>query len=74
MRQNPRDWHIDDLETIAAAYGIAVRKSGGSHVVFEHAASPMALSVPAKRKIKPIYVRRFTELLDTVIEQDKAKQ
>lgn len=36
MRLNPRDWRIEQLEVIARRYGINVRKSGGSHVVFEH--------------------------------------
>jgi hypothetical protein len=34
MRTNPRDWRIASLEAVAAAAGVNVRKSGGSHVVF----------------------------------------
>jgi predicted RNA binding protein YcfA (HicA-like mRNA interferase family) len=66
LRENPRDWRIQDLETLAAAHGIAVRKSGGSHVVFHHPAVPFALTVPARRKIKPVYVKKFIELLDAL--------
>lgn len=54
MRHNPRDWRIDQLETIARHYGINVRKSGGSHVVFDHAKWIELLCVPAHRPIKPI--------------------
>ena len=37
MRANPRaDWQIADLEAVARAVGMTVRKSGGSHVVFAH--------------------------------------
>ncbi|MGC8478162.1 MAG: hypothetical protein ACP5NP_17565, partial [Acetobacteraceae bacterium] len=36
MRANPRDWRIASLETVALAFGVRVRKPGGSHVVFEH--------------------------------------
>ena len=36
MRHNPRNWRIEELETIAKHYGINVRKSGGSHVIFDH--------------------------------------
>lgn len=63
MRANPRDWHIEDLETLARHYGISVRKPGGSHVIFFHPASPEMLSVPARRPIKPVYVRRFVALI-----------
>ena len=36
MRKNPRDWRIEQIETIAKRYQITIRKIGGSHVVFEH--------------------------------------
>ncbi len=36
MRCNPRDWRIDQLETVAKHYDVLVRKTGGSHVVFDH--------------------------------------
>ncbi len=67
MRKKPRaDWRIAQLEAVAKAFGVNVRKSGGSHVVFEHPASIEAISVPARRSIKPVYVRRFVTLIDTV--------
>lgn len=64
MRNNPRDWRIEQLESIARARGLAVRKPGGSHVIFQKDGSPVSLSVPAKKPIKPIYIRHFLELLD----------
>jgi predicted RNA binding protein YcfA (HicA-like mRNA interferase family) len=64
MRQNPRDWRIEDLETLARRYGLGVRKSGGSHAVFYHAASGRMLTVPARRPIKPVYIKAFLALLD----------
>lgn len=66
MRGNPRDWRIGSLETVAAAFGVRVRKSGGSHVVFEHPDMTEAITVPARRPIKPIYVQRFVRFIDTV--------
>jgi len=44
---------------VAAANGVNVRKPRGSHVVFEHPGVAEAVSVPARRPIKPVYVRRF---------------
>lgn len=70
MRANPRDWRITSLEAVAAAFGVNIRKPGGSHVVFEHPAVAEALSVPARRPIKPIYVRRFVRLIETVRGDD----
>jgi hypothetical protein len=70
MRNNPRDWRIETLESVAAAFGVRCRKPGGSHVVFEHPAVIEALSVPARRPIKPIYVQRFVRLIDAVQGSD----
>ncbi len=64
MRQNPRDWRIEQLETIASNYGVKIRKSGGSHVVFDHPLWIELLCIPAHRPIKPIYVKKLIVLLD----------
>ncbi len=66
MRQNPRDWRIEDLQAIADEYKIEWIHDGGSHVVFrshlgEH------LSVPAHRPIKPVYIKHFLLLVDRVL-------
>jgi len=70
MRANPGDWRITSLEAVAAAFGVNLRKPGGSHVVFEHPAVAEALSGPARRPITPIYVRRFVRLIETVRGDD----
>jgi hypothetical protein len=64
MRHNPRDWRIEELETIAKHCGINVRKSGGSHVIFDHPKWIELLSIPARRPIKPIYVKKLVSLID----------
>ena len=66
MRANPRDWRMDSLETVARRYGITVRKTGGSHFVFMHADSDLAVTIPSRRPIKPVYVIQFLALLDDV--------
>ena len=63
MRNNPRDWRIEDLKVVATYYGIEHRQHGTSHVIFRHM-SGAALSVPAARPIKSIYIRRFVALVD----------
>ena len=66
MRSNPRDWRIEDLETVARRYGIEVRKTGSSHVVFLHRSSEIAVTVPFKRPIKPVYIVQFLTLIDDI--------
>jgi len=68
MRRNPLDWRIGQLQTVARQFDVAVRCEGGSHHVFSHSVVPDILSVPAKRPIKPVYVRRFVALVDKVKE------
>lgn len=64
MRANPRDWRIEDLESLAAHFEFSSRRPGGSHVIFTHPSVPEMLSVPARRPIKPVYVKRFIALMD----------
>ena len=62
MRNNPRDWRIEDLTTLADKYSIRYRQQGTSHVVFVHESAGL-LSVPCARPIKPVYIRQFVGLL-----------
>ena len=63
MRRNPLDWHIAQLQTVAKQHGIDWRHHGSSHCVFVRA-DGKTLPVPARRPIKPIYVKKFVDLLD----------
>ena len=64
MRRNPRgDWQIADLKALASHYRIAWRSPGGSHVVFVSDGGT-TLTVPARRPIKPVYVKMFIEMID----------
>ena len=68
MRNNPRDWRIEQLQTVARQFGIAVRCEGGSHHVFSHEVMTDIVCVPAHRPIKPVYVRQFVALVDKAKE------
>lgn len=63
MRGNPRDWRIEELKVVANSLGIDYDQGGTSHVVFRHSKAGR-LSVPARRPIKPVYIRLFLELID----------
>ncbi len=68
MQANPRDWRIDSLKTVARDYGIVWRQRGTSHVVFVRM-DGRTLPVPAKRPIKPIYIKKFIRF---VLDEDDA--
>ena len=68
MRNNPRDWRIQDIQTLADHYGVDYRHDGGSHYVFSYPGIEQDVCVLAHRPIKPLYVRNFLALLDTVRE------
>ena len=67
MRNNPRDWRIDDIKAIADRVGIEYRQQGTSHVTFR-ASDGQVLSVPAARPIAPVYVRHFLAMIDRLKE------
>ena len=71
MRNNPRDWRIDDLLVVAKQFDIECRNSGGSHHVFGFPSVETDVTVPAHRPIKPIYIRQFLLLVDAVKELQK---
>ena len=69
MRSNPAgDWRIDDVETVCRAYGVTCRPAagGGSHYNLSHGSQAAILTIPARRPIKPVYVRRLVALVDSV--------
>ena len=65
MRNNPRDWTIEDIKALAIRYGIDWRQPGTSHVTFSYPGLP-PLTVPAHKPVKPVYVIRFLALLDNM--------
>ena len=68
MRQNPNDWAMAKLLTVAKQHGLEVRSTGGSHHVFSHPSAKDPLSGPAHRPIKAIYIKRFVALIDQILE------
>jgi hypothetical protein len=65
MRNNPRDWSIDDSKALAKRFDIDWRQPGTSHVTFSYP-KLLPLTVPAHKPVKPIYIIRFLSLIDTI--------
>ena len=63
MRRNPRDWQIAQLQTLARQHGVDWRHDKSSHCIFIRD-DGRTLPVPAHRPIKPVYVRKFLDLID----------
>ena len=68
MRNNPTGWRIEDLKTVASRFNIQYRQPGTSHVTSRHPTGAK-LTVPARRPIKPVYVKKFLELVDEVTHE-----
>jgi predicted RNA binding protein YcfA (HicA-like mRNA interferase family) len=65
MRRNPAaDWTIDDVETVCRAAGLMFRRGKGSHCHAKHPSAREILTVPARRPIKPVYIRKLLRYID----------
>ena len=63
MLNNPLDWKLAQLQTVARQHGIDWRHEGTSHCVFVRI-DGKTLPVPARRTIKQIYIKKFLELIE----------
>ncbi len=67
MRGNPRDWRIEDVIAVCAAYGVTCTSPRkGSHYKLKDEAGRRRLIIPAHRPIKPIYIKLLVEFLDSM--------
>lgn len=68
MRKSPTGWRIEELQAVAQENFVVWRRPGrgGSHVIFSAPGVREIVSVPAKRPIKPVYIKKFLALIDAV--------
>ena len=67
MRANARDWRIEDVKTLCAAFELELdRPPGGSHYSVKHSSQPRRLTIPFRRPIKPVYIRKLVRYVDAV--------
>ena len=69
MRRNPADdWTIADVERLCRRYGIACKSpAAGSHFKISHDRVADILTIPARRPIKPKYIRLLVKLVSLVV-------
>jgi hypothetical protein len=68
MRLNSNGWTISDIESLCREFGIAciASRSGGSHHKIAHPSQREILTIPFKRPIKPVYIRKLVDFIDAV--------
>ncbi len=73
MSANPRDdWTINNIEVICENYGLeCLKPSNGSHYTVKSKHSDQILTIPYKRPIKPIYIKKFVILVKNHDECEK---
>lgn len=66
MRRNPvGDWTIGDVEKVCRAHGLLFRAGKGtSHCHAKHPSAAEILTIPARRPIKPVYIRKLVHYID----------
>jgi hypothetical protein len=73
MRKSQAGWRIEDLQMVAEANLVEWRRPGrgGSHVIVSAPGVREIVSVPARRPIKPVYIKQFLALVDAAGEVGK---
>jgi hypothetical protein len=68
MRRNPQgNWTIKDVEKVCAEYGVTCTPpTSGSHYKVSHKRIRHIQTIPFKRPIKPVYIRRLVLFLEVV--------
>jgi hypothetical protein len=72
FRSNPGgNWIPADFEITASQYAIKFRKVTHTHVAFTHPSVPNCVTIPMKKKIRPVHVRAFVAMIDRMEELDQ---
>ncbi len=78
MRANPKgDWNINDVEKVCTECGCELRPpSTGSHYIAVSHRLLGHMTIPARRPIKPIYIRHLVHMIDSHLstEQEPKKK
>jgi predicted RNA binding protein YcfA (HicA-like mRNA interferase family) len=66
MRRNPAgDWRIRDVEAVCLEHGLQFRPGKGtSHCHAKHPSAQEILTIPARRPIKPVYIRKLVRYIE----------
>ena len=74
MRANPAgDWTIEDIRAVCREYEARFTppSGGGSHYKVSHPSQRDILTIPHRKPVKPVYIRRFVRFIDAVVAADR---
>jgi hypothetical protein len=65
MERNPMGWRIQDVAAVCAAHGATCvpPRGGGSHYKISRTGKVEILTVPFKRPIKAVYIKKLVAFL-----------
>lgn len=69
MRRRPAgDWRIADVAALCREFGVLCEpaRGGGSHYKIAHPRIAEKLTIPFKRPIKAVYIRKLVAFVDAV--------
>lgn len=69
MRRAPQaDWKIDDVVVACREHGLICEppRGGGSHYKIAHGGIREIVTIPYRRPIKPVYIRKLVKLIEQV--------
>ncbi len=66
MRRNPAgDWRIEHVEAVCREHGLLFRAGKGtSHCHAKYPNVPEILTIPARRPIKAVYIRKLVRYIE----------
>jgi hypothetical protein len=70
MASNPMDnWSIEDVQSVCGLDGIqCIPPKRGRHFKITHPSMEEILTIPANRRIRPVYIRKLVEFIELVRE------
>jgi len=74
MRSDPASGlSISDVEKLCRNHGVRCipPSGGGSHYKVSHSSQREILTVPFRRPIKPVYIRKLARFIDAVRDADE---
>lgn len=62
------DWSISDIKKVCREFNVrcVAPSGGGSHFKVSHPSQREILTVPFRRLIKPVYIRKLVRFIDTL--------
>lgn len=73
LRRSFRSVSLSELDQVLRDHGFELVHVLGSHHVYRHAALRQNLSIPSRKPVLPVYVRRALDAIDQVIGQGEQR-